>query len=384
MSFWRALKKKFGKVSTVAPAAAVTGNIALPARVANEAIERILLLKLDHIGDLLVALRAMEMLRTTWPKAEITLLCGPWNVGFARTCGLVDHVVAFDFFAASAAEAVDNDELDHARVVALGLGTFDLAVDLRHDGDSRRVLDHVETRHRAGYHAHGLKHRLDLELPLVELYHGAAPPPLHAETRLTLLAAAVVAAFDRPLIHPARRLIGAGGPRPFGDRPYAVFATGAGSPLRQWPADRLAELIGRVIARFGFGVVLAGSPKECEMNAAIAARLPGPDLIDRTGTPLDEIPATIAGAALFVGYDTGTTHLAAMLDVPTVCIYGGISDPRVWQPVGRDVTIVHAVVDCCYCHQSRPAACPNDRVCMTSITVDDVFAAIAARLDLCH
>ncbi len=59
---------------------------------------RILLLKLDHIGDMVLAMRAMLQIRKAWPDAHITLVCGPWNVALARQLGLFDRIVAYRFF----------------------------------------------------------------------------------------------------------------------------------------------------------------------------------------------------------------------------------------------------------------------------------------------
>ena len=58
---------------------------------------RILLLKLDHIGDLVLAMRAMLRIRKAWPDAHITLVCGPWNVALARQLGLFDRIIAYRF-----------------------------------------------------------------------------------------------------------------------------------------------------------------------------------------------------------------------------------------------------------------------------------------------
>lgn len=379
LSYWLSRGLPFGRFRK--RARRHTGNIALPARVIGDTIRRILVVKLDHMGDLLVALRAMEILRGTWPEAHLTLLCGPWNVPFAEASGLFDRIVPFAFFAAKAGEQVIDGTFDYAAAAACLDDAYDLAIDLRHDGDTRPLLDLVATRYRAGFHAPGAKGTLDLELPIVEDATDPALRPLHAETRLTLLASAVAAVFAPPAIHPARRLLAAAPPppSPFDGRPYAVIAVGAGTALRQWKIERHVALARHLVDRHDLGIVLIGGPKERAMNAEVAADIAHEHCHDATGVSLKQLPALVAGARLFVGNDTGTTHLAAMLGVPTLCIYGGVSDPRVWQPVGPRVSLVHAEVHCSYCHLIRPEMCRHGNVCMTEITVAEA-AAEADRL----
>src|SRR5271167_106161 len=62
-------------------------------------IQRILVLKLDHLGDFIIGLPALHALRELFPAAHIRLVCGRWNQGSARDCGLADEVRTFDFFA---------------------------------------------------------------------------------------------------------------------------------------------------------------------------------------------------------------------------------------------------------------------------------------------
>ena len=62
------------------------------------AIKRIVILKLDHRGDFLLATEAFQILRETYRAAHITLVCGAWNVAGAESSGFFDKVVAFDFF----------------------------------------------------------------------------------------------------------------------------------------------------------------------------------------------------------------------------------------------------------------------------------------------
>ena len=117
-------------------------------------IRRILILKLDHIGDLLVAAPALALLRNSFADAHITLICGPWNVGLAKRLKLADEVHAVNFFTAGLVGDVSVEARRRAVVetlVALELAPFDLAIDLRRDADTRTLLKLFPARYAAGF-----------------------------------------------------------------------------------------------------------------------------------------------------------------------------------------------------------------------------------------
>jgi hypothetical protein len=117
-------------------------------------IDRVIIVKLDHRGDFMMATEAFRSLRTAFAAAEITLVCGSWNVAEARGSGFFDEVVAFDFFPEddSAREARPSREDLTAEFAKRMKGkTYDLAVDLRLYDDTRDVLKAIDARNRAGF-----------------------------------------------------------------------------------------------------------------------------------------------------------------------------------------------------------------------------------------
>ncbi len=105
--------------------------------------------------------------------------------------------------------------------------------------------------------------------------------------------------------------------------PYAVIHPVAADPVKTWPAERFIAVASHLQKSFDLQPVFIGGP--------------GDDLFAfrewRTvvGAPLEEIKSLLAGAALFVGNDSGPAHMAAAFGVPVVVIFGA-SDPVVWAP----------------------------------------------------
>jgi hypothetical protein len=140
-------------------------------------VVRVLVLKLDHLGDFIMGLPAMERLRGHFPSAHLTLVCGSWNVAMAQGLGLFDAVVAFDVFTPDAAadEASNQDRL-MLKLRETIKGFHDLAIDLRVDDDTRPYLTAVAASFRAGIGTGSRFAFLDVFLP-IDATRPQPPPP---------------------------------------------------------------------------------------------------------------------------------------------------------------------------------------------------------------
>ncbi len=122
---------------------------------------------------------------------------------------------------------------------------------------------------------------------------------------------------------------------------YAMLVPGAAPhrPRKRWPAERFGALA-TILAERGQTPLIVGSAADTPYAAAIRSLCPG--AIDLTGqTTLLQLASVAAGASLAIGNDTGPTHLAAALGVPTVALFSADSDPALTRPRG-DVTVVAA------------------------------------------
>jgi heptosyltransferase II len=342
---------------------------------------RVLVLKLDHIGDFVLALPALQTLRRALPDAEIMLVCGTWNLALAERSGVADRVVAFDAVAPIRGGQGEREEQEAAdaafALLAREWGRFDLAIDLRHEPDTRRLLSLVDARVRAGFAAYGAAGAaLDIALANAERVAGGLGNgrPMHAQARLSMLVATVLASV-RPDPLPARCLLTPGAARVVAE-PYVVLAPGAGAPVRAWPAERVVELAQLLARQHGLRIVLLGGKAEAPLTASIAAALTPDAALDLGGrVGMDAVPDIIAGARLFIGMDTGLTHLAAALGVPTVCVFSGAARREVWQPIGTRLLIVAGRTACSPCYLAQAEQCPHDQACLTVIGTGEVLAA---------
>jgi hypothetical protein len=132
--------------------------------------KRILVLKVDHRGDFIMGRPAMELLRREFPSSHFTLVCGPWNRADAEQLGLFDEVIEFAFFP-EVASHVSDVATEEERVILFARQmagrSYDLAIDLRVDQDTRRLLTAVDATQRAGFGTAERFPFLDIGLPFI-------------------------------------------------------------------------------------------------------------------------------------------------------------------------------------------------------------------------
>lgn len=165
---------------------------------------------------------------------------------------------------------------------------------------------------------------------------------------------------------------------------YVQFHPGSRWTFKCWPADRCAELIARVVAG-GLPVVLTGAPdpRERAIAVAILGAL-APDtaarVVDLGGAlTLRELAAVTARARAFVGVDSAPMHIAAAVGTPAVALFGPTSEIA-WGPWRVEHRIVASAHPCRPCGQD---GCGGGKVseCLTTLPVERVHAALAELLE---
>jgi hypothetical protein len=134
--------------------------------------QKILILKLDHLGDFIMGLPALEKVREAFPDATITLVVGNWNLSMAQDLGLFDKVIGFDAFPRNSSEETVDLAGKVTEFKHLVADDYDLAIDLRSDPDTRFFLTHSKANLRAGVGTRAQFPYLDIFLPIdASRYH---------------------------------------------------------------------------------------------------------------------------------------------------------------------------------------------------------------------
>lgn len=123
---------------------------------------------------------------------------------------------------------------------------------------------------------------------------------------------------------------------------YVAIHPGSGGEQKCWPISSFAAVIKRLWQQ-NHPVLLLEGPADTERLRGLLQLLSSPPMPEMlkilANAPLLEVARHLRQCKLYLGNDSGITHLAAMLGVPTVAIFGP-SDPAVWQPVGPSTKVI--------------------------------------------
>jgi ADP-heptose:LPS heptosyltransferase/GT2 family glycosyltransferase len=348
----------------------------------RDAIRRILVTKLDHIGDCVTALPAVRRLHRHFPSAAITVLCAPATVPIWRNEPAVAQTREFNLFRARSGagkHAVSDADLTRLGDV-LSAKHFDLAVDLRKQPDSRFVLAHSGAPWLAGFDHQGRFPWLDTALEWDEDVplrnkHG------HVTDDLIALVDMVAAQGDGdrravPLVPQAPATLPSAVKRRIGAKPLVCVHPSAGSEMRQWPLGHFAALIDLLLDHEDCQVALIGGGDEADVSIQVRSySRHGDALIDLTGRlAMEDLMKVLARSALFVGNNSGPQHLAAGLGVSTIGIHSGVVDAREWGPVGPRAVAMRRDMSCSPCYIEHAKDCPRQLACLEQLPVAAVYS----------
>jgi ADP-heptose:LPS heptosyltransferase len=163
--------------------------------------------------------------------------------------------------------------------------------------------------------------------------------------------------------------------------PVVVLHPGPTWPVREWPAENWYELAERISKRTSAIIIKIGTDFD---SMGRMRPLTIPNTVDWTNQlDIIETAALLELASVFVGIDSGPLHIAGILGVPAVGLFGPIFAHLRLHPRAR-ATIVSSSAHCLGCHHMPTGqlhwrtGCPHDIICMREIMAKDVFSAVAA------
>ncbi|MBZ5559035.1 MAG: glycosyltransferase family 9 protein [Acidobacteriia bacterium] len=156
---------------------------------------------------------------------------------------------------------------------------------------------------------------------------------------------------------------------------YALVNPGAAWPNKRWPPARLAAVASALRDRHGLTSIVLWGPGEESLAQEVVAGSHGAAVLSPK-TTIGDLVALSRGAALMISGDTGPTHIASAVGTPLVGIFGPTRPARNGPLSPLDVAVSRD--DICKCHHRR--RCTLDRMCLLDIEVDEVLSAVERRL----
>ncbi len=357
---------------------------ALTARRQPEAIRRILVIRLDLLGDLVMSLPAVDALKRTYPRAEVTVLALPYASGLLALAPEVDHVLSFDVNLIRRPREVlrlANYRAFLAIVRQLRASHFDLCLALH--GKFACVLAWLSgCRQTYGYAAEGYP------LLLAHRQPGGRYQVRQHEVLYNLkLAEAAGASVDWSAVKGPHLLVPAAEQRRTRhvlaefdirlDQLLVVIHPGAANgSAKRWLPEYWSQLANRLHSDLHAAVVLTGTSADADVVRQVAAGCAVQPLILAGQTTIPQLGALLKRADLVLSSDSGPAHMAAALGTPQVTLFGP-TDPVVYAPFSPKSVVLRRDLPCSPCYDaSATAECRFGHVnCMRELLPDDVFQA---------
>ncbi|EIC20289.1 glycosyltransferase family 9 protein [Thiorhodovibrio frisius] len=347
--------------------------------------ERILLVRLSAIGDIVFASPLIDAFRAAWPQAHLAWLVHPGCASVLVHQPALDAVIEWPQPRLRALLAERRFGVLRRELMRLGqelrAQRFDLAVDLQ--GLMKSALP---TRLTGAPTRIGLDSREGGGLLMTRVIHSP-----RNDRRIGSEYRVLAEALDLPLGDFAMRLAPGAEARARAEQlirraglsdGFVLFCPFTTRPQKHWFEDRWAELAGRLSrlaadAGIGLPVRLLGAPDDRAAAQRIAqvAGAPLDAWVGETSLPL--AAALIERASLLIGVDTGLSHMGIAAQIPTLLLFGAT---RPYLKTGRaEARVLYHARDCSPCRR-RPT-CDGRFDCMRAIDVDQVLLAARALLD---
>jgi ADP-heptose:LPS heptosyltransferase len=288
----------------------------------------VLVLRPGAIGDTLVALPALGALRRRFPDALIEAAGNATALPLAESSGVIDRWIGFDdprvtrlFMAA------DPPPDDHLLGIDVAVAWGRDADGTLRTGCARRGARQIvvaPSRPDPSRPEHVARHLLRTLAPLgvgpaddvIPLPEIGVPPDAVALADVEIARAGLA------------------------DRPFVAIHPGSGSPAKNWPAEQFGAVVDALQRCHGLASVVLAGPADA-LALHVLHGTPTRSEIVLVERPLLVVAAVLRRAEAFLGNDSGLAHLAGLLGVPTLALFGP-SDPVLWAPLGPRVRVVRS------------------------------------------
>ena len=337
---------------------------------------RILLIRTDRIGDVLLSTPAIKAVRDAYPNAHIAMMVRPYAADIVDGNPYLDEVILYD-------KDGEHKSIFATLKFAAGLRKkrFDLAIILHPTNRSNIIPFLAGIPERVGYDKKG---GIFLTKRLKDVKHLGEKHEI--DYNLDVLRAVGIEAKDRALYMPVKsgdeRIIDRFFLLNDVDKKDTIIAIhpGASCPSKRWPAYRFGRVADELIDRHKVKVVIIGGPADIKTVKEVESGMLHKPIILSEGHSLGEVAALLKGCKIFISNDSGPVHIAVAVGTPVISIFGrldpGLSPAR-WGPVGPNDIVIHKDVGCKYCKAHN---CEINFKCLDAITVEDVLGAAESLL----
>ena len=333
--------------------------------------KRIIIVRMDRIGDVVLSTPAIQAVRDAYPDSRIAVLVRPYAREVVDGNPYVDEVITYD------ESGREKSLFGKIRFIAdLKNKKFDLAIIL-HPKNSSHILAYLAgIPKRLGYDKksgifltkkiphtkqYGLKHEIDYTLGLLR-YIGieSSDKSLHMPV-------------NRPSEERIKSLFDKNGISQ--NDPVITIHPAASCRSRRWALERFAKASDALAEKYDAKIVIISGPGDDKMMGDTVAALMKSEALNLAGkTSISDLASILRRSKLLISNDSGPVHISCAVGTPVISIFGrkdrGLSPER-WGPVGKRDIALHKDVGCEICLAQN---CKLGFKCLDAISVEDVLA----------
>ena len=269
---------------------------------------RILVIRGGAIGDFILTLPALAALRKQFPRSYLEVLGYPQVASLAKLAGCADEVRSIEARALAGFFA-RKGELD--KTLSEHFSTFNLVISYLYDPDEI-FCDNVRRCSKAQFITG--PHRPDegQRIHATDVF-------LKPLERLAIFGADAVPRIFLPSTSGPLKTV------------KVALHPGSGSEKKNWAEEHWEELLHSIAARTRWQVLLVGGEADESRLQRLSSIVPVERLTIALRQPLTDLAARLAACHLFVGHDSGITHLAAAVGLRGLALWGD-TNPEIWRP----------------------------------------------------
>lgn len=312
-----------------------------PKRRRPQNISRIMLIRMDGIGDLAMSAAIFPALRHHFPHAQIDLLTSK------EAHGIAEFFLRAGWLNAIHLMPLRGRSINGYRELARQFRAlqYDAAIDLRGDLRNIALMWLAGIPIRIGMPASGLTYLLTDIVPVVGPHHQSEEPialvralgvhQVSPQPTLPLQSQERIAADQWLVAHSATS-----------DRMICAFHLGAFYPSKIWPLDRFIAVGKYFREKHDAQLLVVGGPSEANLASEFAKAFdPNRVMIAVGEASLSLTAALLARCAMFIGNDSGPAHIAAEVGCPVVALFGP-ANPVEYRPLGKKVAFIKSPTPC--------------------------------------
>ena len=338
----------------------------------------VLIIRMDHLGDVLAATALPKVIKESLSGCRVIFLTASWAAPLLENNPFIDEILIYDapWFSKKRYKKNSKSFSFHRVIKTLKNKKIDAGMGLRGDLRENWIMALAGIKERIGYGITGGGFFLTKEVA----YRHDAHESEHQKDLLGALGLKVdslepsIYLSDDERAHFEKRLEPLG---LAGDKNFICLLLGSGAPSKDWPASNVDEFIKLFVGHFpAYRIILVGSSRRISDQLKTGSNERVLNLVGETS--LRELCLLIKKSKFFIGPESGPTHVASVLGVPTLFLYSGTNDYERWKPPQEAAMVLRHHVPCSPCESTICRV--EGHPCMDKILPEEVLKLLQNKL----